>query len=78
MLKKIPLFSDFNFSTPEAISSDESLIKNSIFIYTNKQILANKFLFNDEIKNKVEETEIKDFINRLKEEYQNENRTDSI
>src|SRR5574344_1697336 len=28
MLKKIPLFSDFNFSTPEAISSDESLIKN--------------------------------------------------
>ncbi|CAA6807067.1 MAG: Unknown protein [uncultured Campylobacterales bacterium] len=78
IVKQIPLFSHFDFSISEAISSDENIIKHSIYEKTNKRQLANKFLTSIDIKNKIEEHEIKSFINTLKEEYQSENRADSV
>ncbi len=67
--KEIPLFSTFNFSVGNSVSSIEREVKQDIVNKTNNSLLANKFLSKENISNIKSDESIDEFIQELKEVY---------
>ena len=67
--KEIPLFSTFNFSVGNSVSSIEQEVKQEIVNRTNNSLLANEFLSKENISNITSNESIDQFIEELKEVY---------
>ncbi|QDF29159.1 ABC-three component system middle component 1 [Halarcobacter anaerophilus] len=71
--KQVPLFSKFDFSGDIlAISNDQS-VKQKIFKYSEKSKVLESFTLTENIQNIIESEKIKNHIDKLLEEYNDEN-----